>query len=374
MGLKQMKTDPCVFYREDENGKIVLILGSHVDDTIIGGWKSEIDKFMDEFETYLKIDRLGRLIKHLGVWYEWCIDDNDEIFLKASMEKMRKDIVTKYEKATGMEARRYQSPGAPGSVLTKNEGEPIKLTEFRSILGSLLYFMTKIGPCLSNATRELSSHMSNPDQVHWDAMGRVVGFLKSYEKFALVYRAPEELRGISISDATYASDPESRVSITGGIDTYGGMLIETTSKKQSIVTLSSAEAELVAYTNRCQSVLFIRHFHEELFGSCPPSVIFEDNQGCIYLVKNQKVGGRTKHIQVRNLFVRDLYADRSVIPAFCRSEECIADMCTKNQVEKLFCEHARVIMNGLLPYRREDVKIAIRSIESKMTESSQTTE
>ena len=37
---------------------------------------------------------------------------------------------------------------------------------------------------------------------------------------------------------------------------------------------------------------------------------------------------------------------------------------TKNQSEKLFTEHEQVLMNGILPYRREDVEEALRSEES----------
>ena len=69
-------------------------------------------------------------------------------------------------------------------------------------------------------------------------------------------------------------------------------------------------------------------------------------------------------MEVRFMFVRDLYIDGSVIPKFCKSLECIPDGCTKHQPQKLFCEHADVMMNGLLPYRREDVEDALMSEES----------
>jgi hypothetical protein len=364
LGFKQLLSDPCVFILRNERDEIVVISSIHVDDTLIAGRKKEVYEFYDRFEEHLKIDRLGRLKKHLGVWYEWCIDDRNNIFLKASMERMRESIISNYEKYTGTEAKKYQSPGVPGSKLLKNQGEPVDMTNFRKVMGQLLYFTNKIAPSMCNASRELSSHMSNPNADHWTAMGRVVGHLKAFDKFEMIFRSPEELRPIIISDAEYATNPEDRKSVGGEIDTLGGMLTNWSSKKQQIVALSSSESELIQYAKCCQTGMFMQNFLEELFEKKQPVVIFEDNQGCIYLVKNQKVGGRTKHIDVRNLFIRDLYANRTVIPAFCRSAECIADGCTKHQPEKLYCEHAHVLMNGVLPYRREDVKSALRSIKS----------
>jgi len=83
--------------------------------------------------------------------------------------------------------------------------------------------------------------------------------------------------------------------------------------------------------------------------------------GCIYLIKNQKTSSRTKHLAVRHLFGRDLYIENKVIPVFVRSEENISDGLTKNQTQQLFVEHEKVLLNGIMPYRREDVKDTIQT-------------
>jgi hypothetical protein len=240
-------------------------------------------------------------------------------------------------------------------------------TEYQSIIGQILYYTTKIAPAMAYAVRELSSHMSNPNEDHWKALGRAVGYLKGYAKYEFTLRAPEELRGIHIRDANYATCEETRRSISGGIETLGGTIVGFSSKKQNVVSLSSAEAELISYTEGCQNARFVQQLLNEIIGYEPTAVIFEDNLGCIFLIKNQKTSSRTKHLAVRHLFGRDLYIENKILPAFIRSEENISDGLTKNQAQQLFTEHENVMMNGIMPYRREDVEELLR-LESKNTE------
>jgi len=101
--------------------------------------------------------------------------------------------------------------------------------------------------------------------------------------------------------------------------------------------------------------------------------VFEDNQGCIHLVKNQKTSTRTKHLDVRWLFCRDFYINGKILPVFVRSEENFADGCTKNQGEKLFANHDSVLRGGFIPYRREDVETALAT-EKQNTERGEAAE
>ena len=356
IGFKQCKTDPCVFVKRNDKGEVVILMATHVDDTLVSGRQKEIESFYREFENHLKIDRLGQVRKHLGVWWSFHVDSNEDLYLKAEMEDMRKAIIQKFEEVLGVPVGSYQTPASATQQLTKNGGEPVKRTEYQSILGQLLYYTTKIAPPMSNAVRELSSHMSNPSEEHWKAMERTVGYLKGHGRYEFTLRAPEQLRGIHIRDANYATCEETRRSVSGGVETLGGTIVGFSSKKQNVVSLSSAEAELISYVEGCQSARFLQQFLGEIIGYEPTAVIMEDNLGCIYLVKNQKTSSRTKHLAVRHLYGRDLYIQNKVLPTFVRSEENISDGLTKNQPAQLFVEHENVLLNGILPYRREDVE------------------
>jgi hypothetical protein len=91
-------------------------------------------------------------------------------------------------------------------------------------------------------------------------------------------------------------------------------LLDYQSKKQQIFTLSSCEAELVSYTKRSQNAIFVQLLLGEILGEEPPSTIFEDNAGCIYLIRNEKTGSRTKQIAVRHLFGKELFSQKKPIP------------------------------------------------------------
>jgi hypothetical protein len=172
MGLKQSEADPCIFYKHSDEGQLIIILATHVDDTLLGGFKKEVGKFMDDFEKHLKIERLGMLKKHLGVWWEWLEDDQGETYLKATMPKMIREIHKTFQDAKGKPAKKAATPGFPGKMLRKSEegNEPLMITEYRSIVGKILYYTTKVRPEMANAARELSCHMSNPNDEHWKAL------------------------------------------------------------------------------------------------------------------------------------------------------------------------------------------------------------
>ena len=84
--------------------------------------------------------------------------------------------------------------------------------------------------------------------------------------------------------------------------------------------------------------------------------VYEDNLGEIYLVKNQHVGARTKHIDVRAHFIRELEDNGYLNVQFIRSEENSADILNKNCPEKLHTKHAKNIRDGTLDCWREDVE------------------
>ena len=135
-----------------------------------------------------------------------------------------------------------------------------------------------------------------------------------------------------------------------------------------MVSLSATESELMSYTKVSQTARFIQIFLKELFGIQMTSIVFEDNAGCIFLIKNHKAGGRVKHIDVKFFHCRDLWKRKQVLPYHVRSEENVADGMTKNQPEKLFKEHEPLIMKGGLPYRREDVEMALLGLTGEPTE------
>jgi hypothetical protein len=273
MKMVQSAADPCIFYKMKED-KIVLILVLYVDDTLCTGRKEEVEWAYKMIEKEMKIERLGKLKKHLGIWYKWKKDEQGNQYLEAHMPKMVEEITQKFFKATGKEAKEYDTPGPPGKTLRKNEGPIIELDEYRSIVGKIMYFATKLCPDVSNSARELASHLSNPGVEHWKALERCVGYIKNKtNNRPLILRRPRELRSISDCDSNYGKDEIDRRSVSGRINTLGGMLTNHTSKKQQTVSLSSSEAEYQALSECVQEAVFTQNLVKELTGVSATAII-----------------------------------------------------------------------------------------------------
>jgi hypothetical protein len=80
------------------------------------------------------------------------------------------------------------------------------------------------------------------------------------------------LQSISDCDSDYAKDGNNRRSVSGQIDTLGGMITNWTSKKQQTVSLSSSEAEYQVWSECTQEAVLTRNLVEELTGQKKPAI------------------------------------------------------------------------------------------------------
>jgi hypothetical protein len=116
------------------------------------------------------------------------------------------------------------------------------------------------------------------------------------------------------------------------------------------------EAEYQALSDCTQEVVFTRNLVEELTGQKKPAIIYEDNLGTIFLVKNQQVSSGTKHIDIRHHFMRDLQDRKELDVSFKRSENNSADIMTKNTTKDIHDKHIQNIRHGSLSLWKQDVK------------------
>ena len=224
------------------------------------------------------------------------------------MPKLVDEIIEAYHDHIGKEPKEYKTPGFPNQTLKKWDGNPVDPTAYRKIVGKDMYLVTKMLPEGGNSARELTKHFSNPGPDHWKSVGRMVGHLKKNKnKLKLTYRKPKELRATNSSDSDYAS-AEDRRSVSGNIGTLGGCITDWQSSTQQTVSLSSAEAEYYSAAKGAQGIIFKNNLLTELFGKAvTPGMLIEDNEGCIFMVKNQSTSARTKHIDIRAHFMREHY-------------------------------------------------------------------
>jgi hypothetical protein len=134
----------------------------------------------------------------------------------------------------------------------------------------------------------------------------------------------------AICDSDYAGDPESRKSVTGFIVFVNDCPVAWRSRQQKTVGLSSCESEYYAMTEAAQELLYVKQVLEFLHVKFQlPMIIKCDNQGAAFLAKNES-STRTKHIDVRYHFLRDLVKDEVIKIEYVNTKINVADALTKN--------------------------------------------
>ena len=134
---------------------------------------------------------------------------------------------------------------------------------------------------------------------------------------------------MAYSDSTWNSNPDNSRSRSGYVIFFNGCLIAWKSTLQSLVTLSSCEAEYVALNLAARETVWLRRLLGELLFPQNPTTIFVDNQSTIALTKHQMVKPRTKHIAMRYHWIKEQVAGGVIIVKYVPTADNVADFITK---------------------------------------------
>ena len=97
-----------------------------------------------------------------------------------------------------MNFKRAKTPIDVNHQLAKNKGESHSQLDYAKVLGSLMYVKNCTRPDIACAISKLSRYTSNPNQSHWLAMKKVLGYLDDTQNYALHYnKYPAVLEGYS---------------------------------------------------------------------------------------------------------------------------------------------------------------------------------
>ena len=147
-----------------------------------------------------------------------------------------------------------------------NAGAPLSSEDhatYRMAVGSLLYLACWTRPDISFAVSELSRFVSAPAEAHMKAVKHLVRYLRGTMDLGLLYSKTAGGAGppsvlTAYVDADWAGDPDSRRSTTGYVLVLNGAAISWKSKRQTVIALSSAEAEFIAASSLVQEITYCR--------------------------------------------------------------------------------------------------------------------
>jgi hypothetical protein len=219
------------------------------------------------------------------------------------------------------------------------EKDPKKITEFRSIASSISYFAQCTRPDITLAISKLMSHMHHPNESCYAALKRLCIYLRFTHNHGLCFRASKDTPKLyAFCDASWNSKPcEKGRSTSGNLIYFGPNLIDWSSKRQEIIALSPAESEQNAAFHTAKSLMYFRYLLDELgYTQDSATAIYEDNTACIAQSKNPINHQRTRHINLRYNYLRDLTEMGHVYLTYVPTKQQLADVLTKPLEPKLF--------------------------------------
>ncbi|KAK8923944.1 hypothetical protein KSP39_PZI019190 [Platanthera zijinensis] len=194
-----------------------------------------------------------------------------------------------------------------------------------------MYATTCTRPDIAFTVGMLSRFTSNPEKDHWDALDKLMRYLKYTEKYALCYsRHPLVLEGYS--DASWCSEIADCRSTSGFVFTLGGAAVAWKSKKQTCIALSSMESELYALASAGEEAEWIR----DMILDIPMTSlkmnsisIYCDNQGTKTIATNMLFNGKRRQLRMKQAWLTYLTSQGIISLLDVRSKDNVADVLTK---------------------------------------------
>lgn len=328
--LETLEKDPCILVKKT-NGKPQLIIAIYVDDGLVCCSNKEL---------------LNQVIRYLKDRFEITIMD-PTCFVGLQIERNRKMRTLKIHQAYYIEkvvdrfglreAKRVSTPFDSNLVLTKSgtvDGQQHVTVDvpYRMAIGSLSYALIGTRPDIAFALSVLSSYANEPKRVHWQALKRVIVYLRDTATLGLTYGPSQGnvCKLVAYSDASYAADVDTRRSTAGYLVLCNNAPVVWRSTKEKQVAVSTTEAEFLAASLACREILWCRQLLWELGRlQREPTLLRVDNQGAIALIANPQTHARTKHIDVRYMFVRAAHAERKIAVRYVATSAQLADALTK---------------------------------------------
>nr|AAM00978.1 Putative retrovirus-related pol polyprotein from transposon Tnt 1-94 [Oryza sativa Japonica Group]AAP53107.1 retrotransposon protein, putative, Ty1-copia subclass [Oryza sativa Japonica Group] len=312
-GFVVNEADKCVYYRYGGGGVILCL---YVDDILIFGTSlNVIEEDLGEADVILNI-KLQR---------------GDE----GGITLVQSHYVDKVLSHFGYsDCKPAPTPYDPSVLLRKNRRIARDQLRYSQIIGSLMYLASATRPDISFAVSKLSRSVSNPGDDHWQALERVMRYLKGTMSYGIHYTGYPKIKATS-----------------GYVFTLGGSAVSWKSCKQTILTRSTIEAELTSLDTAIVEAEWLR----ELLMDLPmvekpvPAILMNcDNQTVIIKVNSSKDNMKSsRHIKRRLKSVRKQKNSGVIALDYVQTARNLADQFTKGLPRNVIDSASREM--GLIP-------------------------
>lgn len=326
MGFSKLHSDWGLYIREKQSGRPFMILLVYVDDFVIAAKnESDITSFLSDVQQHWKLSDMGEIGSILGMRV---IRDGParKIYLTqpAYIEKVAKQFPT----ASNPKFR--CSTPLPDGYAAAQDDVPTDKTAFQGLVGCFQWLASCTRPDLSYTASFLARHLNDPNDHHFQLALRTVAYLKLTQNFALTVGGGDDLILRGFVDADWAGCLDTRRSTTGYVFQLNGTAVVWSSKRQQTVACSTVEAEYIAVSEAAREGVWLRYLLREVGTmQSAPTVVHCDNKGAIRLALNPGTHHRTKHIDIKHHFIRELIDDDVISLEYIQSKRQLADILTK---------------------------------------------
>ncbi len=328
-GYTRCHSDHCVYLKKQNDGSYIILL-LYVDDMLVAGSNmQEINVLKRKLANSFAMKDLGAAKQILGMRIT---RDRKNRKLTLSQNEYIQKVLKRFNMHN---AKPVSTPFASHFKLnkemcpkTQEDVDYMSKVPYASAVGSLMYAMVCTRPDIAHAVGVVSRYMNNPGKEHWMAVKWILRYLKGTTDQALCFGGSNiSLQGYF--DADMAGDRDNRRSTTGYVFIVGGTAVNWVSKIQSVVALSTTEAEYVVATEASKEMIWLQRFMGELGKENDKGTLYSDSQSAIHLAKNSAFHSRTKHIQLKYHFIRSVLEDGQLKLEKIHTSQNPADMLTK---------------------------------------------
>jgi hypothetical protein len=354
IGLVALKEEACIFV--DAKHKVFVMF--YVDDVQVLYHRNDelhAAKIVKSMKEAYELRDMGDVAWFLGVRV---IRDRAARKIWLVHDTYIEKITKRFELLDG----KCPSTPLPGIELRKYEGQAPKrqIKEYQEKVGSVLYTAIMIRPDVAFAASILSQFLTNPGPEHLTAVNWTIKYLFGTRFLAIQYDTEHREVQLQIaSDTSFADDEDTRRSSQGYTISLFGGLIMWRAARQTTVTTSSTEAEMLGVSFTAKELMALKRLFRDLRLDLGELwTIFCDNQQTIRLIvgSNERISTKLRHVDIQNMWARQEHQKGAFEVTYLPTNDMPADGLTKNLSRYKF-EHFRALLN------LQDVRGMLEKIE-----------
>ena len=344
LGFTVNEYEPCVMNKHSEDGTLITV-GIFVDDMKFFSVSVElIDSTIASLEAiYGKLTvNGGDAQSYLGMTINTAVEGE----VKITMEKYVADILSDF-KVVGTKS----SPAKP-TLLDVDEESPLlpqaECDIFRSKVMRVYYLARRVRPDILTAAAFLTRRTTKATVEDAGKLQHLLQYLNGTSSLGITLSPGASLQIYAFVDAAYGthSDMKSHTGCVIQIGECGGPMYSK-SVKQSIVSKSSTEAELIAASDMASQIIWLRNFMQAQGHEMGPAILFQDNMSTIALINAGRAKAeKSRHINVRYFWLRDRIESGEIVVQHKPTEHMLADALTKPLTGSLLLRMRDLLLNN----------------------------